>query len=51
MDIVLLLTFHLFLSFFLGRVYSGRSNDDLSHLSSCVLIDERPVDERPVTLL
>lgn len=31
---------HIFKSFFLGRVYSGRSNDDLSHLSSCVLIDE-----------
>ena len=44
MDVVLLLTFHLLLksknSSFLDRVYSGRSNDDLSHLMSCVLIDE-----------
>lgn len=47
MDIACLITFHLLLSknhifksFFIDRVYSGRSNDDLSHLTSCVLIDE-----------
>jgi len=47
MDIVCLTIFHLLLSknhifksFFLGRVYAGRSNDDLSHLTSSVLMDE-----------